>query len=392
MGQRVRAELGKGGERVTTALRDRVVRYLAATGWLAPEEVGEVGQLWRHPTSSFILPVPDHLVDGGIDWQVITERLARLEGIKVAEVVARLAEQAVDVVNLRAANNIVIRDTIPLEAGVTLVQSYWTMLRSSATTALGPRSFIRRYRKTGDDLVAAARMAHTKRGSFIIPILLPLSEPEPDEKTPEEPTLPNMEVTAAPEPLERRVMRTFAESLAALDTLAVRPEKEPQGSSVVHELVRAGVSHQFVSALYRVLTENAVAEFSAAFEWAPIGDPPKGVREVAIPAAASERIKSVGSHLKDAPTPRFEEQFVGPIRRVERDADADTGTVTVQTFRNGHTANVAVRVSASVLDQAWEWARDRKTLVVQSRVRRTGDGLVAVSSDAVTPLMLDAST
>ncbi|MGY4650522.1 hypothetical protein [Mycobacterium sp. URHB0021] len=390
MGQRVRAELGKGGERVTTALHDRVVRYLAATGWLAPEEVGEVGQLWRHPTSDFILPVPDHLVEAGIDWQVITERLARLERIKVVEVVARLTEQPVDIANLRAANDIVVRDTIPLQAGVTLVQSYWTMLRSSATTALGPRSFIRRYRKTGDDLVVAARMAHTKRGSFIIPILLPLSEPEPDEKTPREPALPDMEVTAAPEPLERRVMRTFAESLAALDTLAVTPENEPQGPSV-HELIRAGVSHQFVSALHRVLTEDAVDEFSAAFEWAPVGDPPRGLREVSIPAAASDRIKSVASRLKDAPTARTEEQFVGPTRRVERDPNDDTGTVTVQTYRNGHAASIAVRVSAGVLDHAWDWARDRKTLVVQSRVRRTADGLMAATTDAVTPLMLDTS-
>jgi hypothetical protein len=380
--------VGKGGERVTTALHDRVVRYLAATGWRAPEEAGEVGELWRHPTSNFILPVPHRLVAGGIDWQVITERLAMLEGVKAADVAARLEERAVDIANLRAANDIVVRDTIPLEAGVTLVQSCWTMLRSSATTALGPRPFIRRYRKMGDDLVSAARMAHTRRGSFIIPILLPLSDPEPDEKAKKEPPLPEMEVTAAQEPLERRVMRTFAESLAALDAVAVKPEKEPRGPSI-HKLIRAGVSQQFVMALHRVLTEEAVNEFSAAFDWAPVGDPPKGLREVSIPAAAAERLKAVASRLKDAPAPRTEEQFVGPIRRVERDPDVDTGSVTVQTIRNGHPASVAVRVSAAVLDQAWEWARDRKTLVVQSKVRRTSEGLMAETTDAVTPLMLD---
>ena len=290
-------------------------------------------------------------------------------------------------VNDRVLFRPVIGDTISLEAGMTLVQSCWTMLRSSATTALGPRPFIRRYRKAGDDLVAAARMAHTRRGSFIIPILLPLSDPEPDENSKNEPPLPDMEVTAAPEPLERRVMRTFAESLAALDAVAVKPKTEPR--EAVHELVRAGVSYQFVSALHRVLTEDAVNEFSAAFDWAPVGDPPKGLREVSIPAAASERIKSFGSRLKDMPAPRAEEQFVGPIRRVERDPDADTGSVTVQTIRNGHPASVAVRVSAAVLDQAWEWARDRKTLVVQSKVRRTSEGLMAETTDAVTPLMLD---
>ena len=110
---------------------------------------------------------------------------------------------------------------------------------------------------------------------------------------------------------------------------------------------------------------------------------------MSIPAAAAERVKAVASRLKDAPAPRTEEQFVGPIRRVERDPDVDTGSVTVQTIRNGHPASVAVRVSAAVLDQAWEWARDRKTLVVQSKVRRTSEGLMAETTDAVTPLMLD---
>lgn len=377
---------------MTASPHDRVIRYLTAEGWRPPHDTGEVGQLWRHPTSEYILPVPDQLVEASIDWQVITERLALLQGLKVAEVIARLTKEAVDIANLRAANDIVVRDTIPLEAGATLVQSCWTMLRSSATTALGPKAFIRRYRKTGDELVAAARMAHTKRGSFIIPILLPLSEPEPEpDEVAAEPTIPDMEITTAPEPLERRVMRTFAESLTALDMVAVTPEREPRASSV-HELISAGVSHQFVTALSRVLAEDAVAEFSASFEWAPVGDPPTRVRDVAIPAAASQRLKSVARQLKDTPTARSEEQFVGPIRRVERDPEADTGTVTVQTIRNGHSASVAVRVSPGVLDQAWQWARDRQTLVVQSRVQRTAEGLIAVTNDAVTPLMLDVPT
>ena len=376
---------------MTTPLHDRVVHYLASTGWRAPEEKGEVGALWRHPTSEFILPVPFQLGADGIDLQVIVERLSRVEGRPAADIAARLAEQATDVVKLRAANDSRIKDTIAFDAGVTLMRSYWTMLRSSATTATGPRAFIRHYRKSGDELVASARMAHTRRGSFVIPILLPLSEPPPDEKAKREPPLQGMEMTAAPEPVERRVMRTFAESLAALDKLVVQPEREPK-PSMVPALVRAGVSHQFVRALHDVLTEETVSEFSASFEWAPVGEPPKGVSDVAIPAAALPRVKAVVARLKDERTPRSEEQFVGPIRRVERDPDAETGSVTVQSYRNGHPASIAVRVSSDVLDQAWEWARAHKTLVVNSRVRRTSDGLMAETDDAVMPLMLDVTT
>lgn len=376
---------------MTSTVRDRVVRYLAATGWLPPDEVGEVGGLWRHPTSQHLLPVPNELVEGGIDWQVIAERVGMLEGATAADVAARLGGEAVDIANLRAAKDLVIRDTIPYAAGVTLVQSSWTMLRSSATTALGQRALIRNYSKTGDELIASARMAHTRKGSFIIPIVLPLSEPTPARKQ-EPPTLPDMSITTAPEPPERRVMRTFAEALATLDREVVQPEREPR-ASVDPDLIRSGVSHQFVAALHRVLTDESVAEFSAAFEWTPLGGPaPKGVGVVSVPATASERIGNLARRLKSRTTPRVAEQFVGPIQGVHRDHNADTGRVTVEIARNGRTTSVSVNVSPQVLDEAWQWARERKTVVVNSRVQSTREGLQAVSQDAVAPLMLDAPT
>ncbi len=375
---------------MTSAFHDRVVRYLTATGWLPPEEIGERGGLWRHPTSRHLLPVPNELVEGGIDWQVITERVAMLEDAEVADVAARLGGQAVDIANLRAAKDLVIRDTIPYSAGVILVQSSWMMLRSSATTAFGQRALIRNYSKTGDDLIATARMAHTRKGSFIIPIVLPLTDPAPAEKGKKKPPpLPGMGLTAIPEPPERRVMRTFAEALGTLDREVLKPEREPR-ASIDPDLIRSGVSHQFVAALHRVLTQESVEEFSAAFDWSPLGGPaPKGLSDVSVPAAATERIGNVARRLKSRTVPRVEEQFVGPIQGVQRDHDADTGSVTVEIARKGRTTSVSVNVSGLVLDEAWQWARDRKTVVVNSRVNSTRDGLQAATQDAITPLMVD---
>jgi hypothetical protein len=367
-----------------------LARYLVATGWIAPAEVGEVGGLWRHPQSDYLLPVPNKLVADGIDWHMITERLAIVEDAEITDVLARLDGQSVDIANLRAANDIVIRDTIPYPAGVTLVRESWTMLRAIATTSLGPQAFIRNYRRSADEIVAEARMAHTRKGSFIIPIHLPIPEPDADgeEQHDAEPMIEGLEIRSAAEPAQRRVMRTFAESLATIDTLAVQPDREPTGD-LIHDLIRAGVSYQFSSALNRVLAEDSVEEFSANFEWAPSGGPPpRGLDNIGIPAAARERVKMVADRLKATPSARVEEEFVGPIRRVERHLDADTGTVTVQTIRNGHPARVSVDVSPALLDQAWTWARERKTVVVQSRVHRTNEGLMADALDAVMPLML----
>ncbi|OZF01336.1 hypothetical protein [Rhodococcoides fascians] len=374
---------------MTTSVHTRLVRYLAATGWLPPEDIGQLGGLWRHVATQDLLPVPNQLNDEGLDWSAITQRLAQIERSPVVDVVARLNGFAVDIANLRAANDIVIKDTIPYGAGMTLVKEGWAMFRSSATTALGPKSFIRKYRRDGDEILATARMAQTRRGSYIIPIYLPL--PEDVAPPVDEPHIEGLHMTATPEPMQRRVMRTFAECLAALDILAIQPEREPS-SDDVHDLIRAGVSHQFAAALQRLLVDEAVAEFSSTFEWAPSGGPaPQNLGTVSIPAAASQRIKSVAAKLRSVPSPRVEEQFVGPISRVQRDPDGETGVVTLQTVRNKRSAHVSVPVTAEVLDQAWGWARDHKTLVIESRVRRTGEGLMADVTDAVSPLMLDTA-
>ena len=364
---------------------DRLTHYLNATGWLAPTDPGPAGGLWRHPYSELLLPVPNDLLEDGIDWQRLVERLALVEEAAIADVLARLDGRMVDIANLRAANDIVISDTIPFAAGVTLVREGWTMLRASATTSLGPRPFIRRYRPAGDEIVEHARMAHTKRGSFVIPIHLPIPEPEAQREE-AEPMLEGLEVEP-PESEQRRVMRTFAESLAAIDAFAVQPEGEPTSDNV-HDLVVAGVSYEFASALHRVLDEDSVSEFSASFEWAPSGGPPpSSPARIAVSSSARERIKIVASKLKAPAAPqRMTEELTGPIIRVERHIDTDTGVVTVQAVRAGRVAHVNVNVSSGRLDEALVWMRARETVVVESHVHRTSAGLIADSRDAVTPL------
>lgn len=86
---------------------------------------------------------------------------------------------------------------------------------------------------------------------------------------------------------------------------------------------------------------------------------------------------------------RVEFDDPGPIRGVECDHDANTGRVSVEVASKGRTARVSVNVSPSVLDEGWQWARARKTVVVNSRVQSQRDGLHAVSPDAITLLMLD---
>lgn len=361
---------------------DRLTAYLQSNGWIAPSEAGPAGGLWKLPGSDFLLPVPHELVSDGLDWERIIERLAEVEGASEADIAARLEGRLVDVANIRVANDIVIRDTIPYTAGVTMVRESWTMLRAAATTSLGPKAHIRRYRQSADAIIESARMAHTRRGSFIIPIYLAL--PEPEQVTD---VLPSEDLkTAVPESRERRIMRTFAEALAAVDEIAVRPEHEP-GANGVQDLIRSGVSHEFAASLRRLLAEEAVADFSASFVWAPAGGPaPRTPTTVSIPAAATERIKRVAEKLRQAPAAQQTEYLTGPIVGVHRDDEDRSGVVTVQVSRNARPAHVGVNVSRERLDEALDWMKARATVVVQSKVHRTSTGLLADSLDAVAAL------
>lgn len=81
--------------------------------------------------------------------------------------------------------------------------------------------------------------------------------------------------------------------------------------------------------------------------------------------------------------------FWAGLLGVVRDHDADTGSVSVEIVRNRRLTSVRVNVSAQSLDDAWGWARDRRTVVVNSKVRQTHTGLQTITDDAIAPLMVD---
>jgi hypothetical protein len=249
---------------------------------------------------------------------------------------------------------------------------------------MGTKAHIHKYRTSADEIAELARMGHTKRGSFVIPILMPLP---PEGPPPElEPPISGMEEVAVPEPGARRVMRTFAESLAAMDEVAITPEAEAT-SDDIYELVRAGVSHEFTSALHRILIQPAVTEFSAAFEWAPSNAPaPRTEASVGIPAAAAERVQRVSQKLRTQAGHRGPEVLTGPVVGVHRADDDQSGVVTVQTVRKQRSAHVTVNVSRRRLYEALEWMRERETVVVEGRVHRAAQRLQADRLDGVSLL------
>ncbi|MFC4081787.1 hypothetical protein [Amycolatopsis samaneae] len=330
--------------------------------------------------------VPASMQPGSIEWRSVVERLAAFERRSVDEVAGRIQHLLTDVTRLRAADDLVIRGSIPLAAGVGLVSAAHKMLRAIATTALRPRAHIAgNFSRLGDQIVERARLGHTEEGSYVLPVLVPLTE-----ETSEGPAhfwTEEGEVTrVAPEPPERRVTRTLAQALTAVETRIVQPARDPRPSDM-HDLIAAGVSREFVLAVREVLDDPSVTTFEARFGWASGLTSPAAVPDtVPVPATATDLLTRTARLLSTAKRDS-RGTFTGPIVEVRHLPNDPYGEVALQTIRRGRQVEIRVRLTEQQLDPAHEWMRTARTIVVEGPILRTpGRPLRVDQPESIYPL------
>jgi hypothetical protein len=210
-------------------------------------------------------------------------------------------------------------------------------------------------------------MAHTEQGSFIIPILVPLSDPgQPVGGEPDQSALIEI-TTGVAEPLERRVTRTLAQSLNAVDRVIVQPESEPTLRDL-HEVVERGVSREFCAALSRVLTDRNIAHFGAQFEWAESVPPPATLpKSVDLPSAASDRLRRAAEKLKKNPID-LRQIFSGDIVELRYKSGEPNAYIWVSTIRNGRQCEIRVTLSVDAYRVSLDWHQNGRPVLVEGEV------------------------
>jgi hypothetical protein len=282
-----------------TGWEDNLNRYLTQTGW-EKQPPGPAGSLWFQTSPELhyrvALAVPDRIEPEAGELAGILRRLAAFERRTAADIKMNILTQYVDITRLRAANDHIINGTIPLSAGVSLVESARSMLRAAGTTARRPRPQIKgAYSKLGDEIAEQARMAHTEDGSYVLPIWMPLTPPEDEWNT----LFSETEQRMPMETQERRVTRTLAQSLEAVQKVILQPASAPRNTGDLLPVIAAGGSREMLLALHRILQDPAVAEFEAAFTWAGGLKAPGGVSErVTLESEAAPLLKDAARLLK----------------------------------------------------------------------------------------------
>jgi hypothetical protein len=357
-----------------SSFRASLYRYLVQAGWQR-QTPGPAGSLWYQSAERVpervAIAVPDRVEPEDPELDGILRRLSSFERRPAAQIAMNIVTQFVDVARLRAANDHVITGTIPLTAGVSLVESARSMLRAAGTTARRPRSQIKgAYSKIGDEIVDQARMAHTEHGSYVVPIWMPMAPPEDEKDT----LFSETEQRMPMETQERRVMRTLAQSIEAVQKVVIQPASSPRTSGDLIPVVAAGGSREMLLALHRILKDPAVAEFEASFTWAGGLKAPGGVPErITLEAGAAPLLEKAARLLK-VPD-RFPKQiYTGQIVVLMHKPGEPYGEIGIDTVRQNRSCEVRVRLDNATLDRAYEWARTERAILVEGDVGRGGPG------------------
>lgn len=343
-------------------MRADVASYLKRHGW-SQGAPGLIGELWR--SASAELPhevaVPYELEWASSDFRAVASRIALSRRVPMAVVVDEIEREFQDVQNYRVRDGYLVEDAVLLEGASTILLSARRLLRAAATTARKPRPAIgANYSPPGDALASQARLAHTKRGSFVLPVVMPVEPPEPLERD----VLGGQVVL---EPAERRVTRTLATAIAALDSIAIKAAKEP-GLDEVVDLVQSGVSRELVAAVRAIAVQSGVDAFDATFAWAPGLGAPGGLPErVVIEDEASQLLERVEGKLRTTRSDRAE-SVSGQIVEIRHVPDEPLGEVAIRTIRKNRNVEIRVTATEPTIRNAFDWAKQARAVIARGRV------------------------
>ncbi|MGX5680263.1 hypothetical protein [Schumannella luteola] len=357
-------------------VRRQLESYLRREGWI-PQPGGGAGDLWERDGTA--LAVPYEVKTTSQEFAAIARRIAAVESRDVDAVVVSLEREYQDVQNYRISDGFVIDGSVQLEAATTVMTSARRLIRAAATTARKPRANIgSNYSGPADLIASRARLSHTREGSFLLPVVMPVDPPTPGEDE----VFTNEAVI---EPGERRVTRTLATALAALDSIAVRPDREPNADGL-WELVQRGVSRELVAAVRAVAVDSGVHAFDASFDWAPgLGSPGRIPSRVVIAGDAATLLSRVEERLSAAP-PDENQTVSGQIAEIRHIPEEPTGEISIRTIRNSRLVEVRVTVNDQAILDAHDWAKHRRAVLARGAITVAGGRLFMVNPDAVVPI------
>ena len=225
-----------------------VASYLRVHGWRQEAEFDGRGSIWvlsgtaDRDEADVSLPLRRDIADFRLRMNEVVRTLAQVECRREEAIIHDLLTTGSDLIRVRAPSRDAASGSLPLEEAVAFVERSRDMMLAAACAAIAKRPyFATRKPARATEYLGKVRMGQTERGSYVLTLLSPVAPALVSEGE-----LPLGLET--PEPYERQVIRTLAESLAALEG-ASRQAASSGGMGAFEQAVRVGVSANLCEAI-----------------------------------------------------------------------------------------------------------------------------------------------
>ena len=224
------------------------------------------------------------------------------------------------------------------------------------------------YGKAALRIAEKARFGHTIDGSYIVPLLVPLERPkEPVTDTPLEFEGEGVKYPLI-EPEERRMTRTLAQALTAIQHGIIEPAREPRGS-IISDLVTSGVSKEMVEAIERIVREDSVGIFNVSFNWAGAFAPPPGnLKSISVPSESAELLRMTAERMKTDKRSGIE-TVTGQIIDLEDDPETTGGRARIRTIRRGRQTRIDIALTEKQTEAAHSWFSEHRHVAVAGIIK-----------------------
>ena len=312
--------------------------YLIKTGWTCDGELSNKGTIWhfnqiKYPDAEIILPSHNRIKDYADRIVILIKELSAVEDESPDFLIKRIENYSSDLVEIRVIHADVTEGSIPLDDGVMLYQNIREMLASAAlSTITKQKNFSGRKPEDAQEYLRVVRFGQTEVGSYIVNVISPLNQKN---------IIQDEIVTSS---FSRLVTQTLAKSLNALNSIEsqINDLNEDQilnnsnHNDIFERIVDKGVSSNLCDALIGLtgVDKNRGFEITLmASEIIPHEN------DINVSIHFSSNIVS----LLEKASNYYKENYVitgvtltGQIKKLEREANKENGSVTIQTTVSGN--------------------------------------------------------
>lgn len=335
--------------------------FARSEGWLKTEPFGAHADVYAGANRpEIVLPRTDRLADYASSVSRLIGYFAKATDRDELATYRDLVGADRDVVRVRSTSHD-DDGSIPLDAGVKIVEQSRDMLLAAACAARSPQPLFRAgANREASEYMRRVRLGQTEHGSFVVTLLAPVP---PLLQLQLDPSWGSLE----DEPMERMVTRRLMAALAASRTAA---EKALSGDGDAFDsAVASGVSANLCESVASLIEQSNGLEVSLT--WARTRPTPEVQRRVVFSGNDAEILKEAARTFR-LRQPKADVKLFGTVHKLKRDQEEVEGVVTLKAMIDEKLQSVSAVLDQANYSVAIQAHNSRTPVIITGDLERVG--------------------